>query len=662
MAAPRMGSVSDTLTDPMLGRVIDGRYEVRERVAGGGMATVYLAFDRRLERDVALKVMHRHLEVDPNSQEFVTRFRREAKSAARLTHPGVVRVYDQGVDQDVSYLTMEFVEGENLRQRMAREGTLTLGEALGTLEQVLDAIASAHRHGLVHQDIKPENVLIDMDGRPRVVDFGLARAVTEVSSSTNGTILGTVAYLGPELITSGVSDARTDVYAAGVLLYEMITGRQPHTGTTAIEIATKHVHAQMPAPSETVPWLPPEVDDLIRDLTARDPAKRPEDAAAALTLVRATVALIDEPTLARRADPPSGTHRIVTDPDATAVIHEPAPGSTVALPIGLGTHGFPAVHADLDTLPEDDPEAREPQRGGNRALWWVAAVLVALLALGGGTFWWYQSIGPGAYTTVPPVATETEEAARTLLEGVGLVPQVEPVFDYDIPAGIVVASEPGAQQRVLNGSEVTLEVSQGPPMATVPALVGSQREDAVRALEEAGLPVGEITETSSDTVPAGEVMEASQQEGVSIRDDTPVDLVVSSGPAPIEFPDVTDMTEEDAIALLEDEYGLVVSVNTERTDKADKGIVFAQSPEPGAAGNRLDAITITVSDGPPLVAVDDYVGMDYDEGVRAAREAGLKVSTSGRWGFLSDKNTIVDQSITPGTQVERGTDIVLIYN
>lgn len=655
-----MAHVSDTLTDPLLGRVIDGRYEVRERVAAGGMATVYLAFDRHLEREIALKVMHPHLEVDPRSREFVARFRREAKAAARLTHPGVVRVYDQGTDEDLSYLTMEFVEGENLRERMAHEGPLALGDALTTAEHVLDALAAAHRQGLVHQDVKPENVLIDTEGRPRVADFGLARAVTEVTSSTSGTILGTVAYLGPELITSGISDARTDVYAVGVLLYEMITGRQPYTGDTAIDVATQHVHHDMPAPSESVPWLPPEIDDLVASLTSRDPELRPADAATALERLRATRDLLDDPTLDRRADPPSGQIAAVGDDDATAVLEAAPAGATVALPIGLG-HPFPAVGTEEPDLLDDDPEAEEPKRGDRRVGWWIAAVLVAVLILGGGSLWWYNSIGPGAYTTVPPVANETEENARTFLESAGLVAEVENVYDDDVLEGFVIGTDPRAQQRVLGGSTVTVYVSRGPEMYTVPEVVGSQQDAARGALEEIGFSVGQVEERASDTVPAGEVMSVSPAEGETVRHDTPVDLVVSSGPAPITVPDVSGMRQDEAVALLEDDYALSVTVETGRTEDVKTGEVYAQSLDAGSEAHRTDAITLTVSEGKPLVEVGDYVGMTVDEAEAAAKAAGLKVDLYGFWPW-SSKNSVVDQSIYPGTQVEKNTTITLRYN
>jgi len=657
-----MSTVSETLTDPLLGRVIDGRYEVRGRVAAGGMATVYLAFDRRLERDVALKVMHRHFEVDPNSREIVSRFRREAKAAARLTHPGIVRVYDQGVDEDVSYLTMEYVHGENLRERMGHEGTLSLGEALTTLDHVLDALASAHRQGLVHQDVKPENVLIDVEGRPRVADFGLARAVTEVTASTSGTILGTVAYLGPELIANGVSDARTDVYAAGVLLYEMVTGRQPHTGATAMQVATKHVNEDVPAPSSVVPWLPPEIDDLVGALAARSPEDRPQDAAAALQLVRQTRALLDDPTLDRRADPPSGGIARQDDPDATAVLRPAAAGATVALPIGLG-HPFPAVGSDVEVLPDDDPDARAPQRTDRRAGWWIAAIVVAILALGGGGLWWYNSIGPGAYTTVPPVTGETEANALAILEGVGLVPDIEREYSDEVPEGTVIGSDPRAQQRILDGGTVIVVVSRGIETFAVPdGLVGMQRGDAEDAILETGFDgLADDVERYSDTVPEGEVMGVSPEAGETVAHDVPVQLTVSAGPEPIEYPNVIGMDEDEAVALLEGDYALSVTVERARTEEADEGEVFAQSPDAGAAGTRTGEITISVSEGPPLVTVDDYVGLGYDEAQDAAKEDGLKVSLYPKWPW-SDKNAIVDQSLVPGAQVEQDTGIVLVYN
>ncbi|WP_144016015.1 Stk1 family PASTA domain-containing Ser/Thr kinase [Demequina sp. NBRC 110052] len=652
--------MSETLTDPLLGRLIDGRYEVRDRVAIGGMATVYVAFDRRLEREVALKVMHSKVAEDADAAAFASRVRREARAAARLTHPGMVRVYDQGVDGDISYLTMEYVDGENLRHRMAQELTLSLGESLSITEQVLDALAAAHRQGLVHRDVKPENVLIDEDGRAKVADFGLARAVTDVSATApTGVIMGTVAYLGPELVSRGEADARTDVYAVGVLLFEMLTGRQPFTGDTPVDVATRHVHEDVPAPSSFVPWLPPELDDLVQHLASRSPDARPADAAAALALVRQTRAIMDDPTLDRRADPPSGAVPVdLGNGDATTVL-DPAPsGATVALPVGL------AALADDDVVDaiivEDDPEAISPAPTRNKAGLWIGAIIAAILTLLALGLWWYTAIGPGAYTTVPNVDGQSAEQAENILTAAGFVVSTDSRNDDAVPEGFAIETEPGQQSRVLNGSDITLVVSLGPRMVEVPTLVGIQEADALAALQDADLTAGEIARPYSDTVPQGQVMEASLEAGASVRHSTPVNLTVSNGPEPISIPDVYGLSEEEARDVLAG-YALNVTVEYGRTEDVDKGEVYLQDPAATSDGFRTQAVTITVSEGLPLVTVDDYVGMDAQGAQKAAKDAGLKVTMYGKWPW-SSKESIVDQSLTPGQEVEKGTAIVLIYN
>ena len=356
--------MATTLTDPLIGHVVDGRYEVVRRIARGGMATVYLARDRRLDRDVALKVMHPHLAEGTSGAEFVARFRREARTAARLAHHGLVGVLDQGVDGDTSYLTMEYVEGTNLRQRLGEQGALTVDEALRVAEDVLDALTVAHQAGLVHRDIKPENVLIGPRDRIKVADFGLARAVTEVTSTTSGTILGTVAYLAPELVAHGVTDTRTDVYAVGILLYEMLTGAQPFSGETPIQVAYQHVHAEMPAPSDRADWLPIEIDELVAALAARDPDDRPHDAGAALELLRRARADLDDATLARRADvlavepmpDVEGTGRSRVDATDADADPDDADGAR-AFVVGAAAAAAPGVDEDPDATTKLDVQA-----------------------------------------------------------------------------------------------------------------------------------------------------------------------------------------------------------------------------------------------------------------------------------------------------------------
>ncbi len=449
--------MATTLSDPLIGQLVDGRYEVVRRIARGGMATVYLARDRRLERDVALKVMHPHLAEGTSGADFVARFRREARAAARLAHHGLVGVFDQGVDGDTSYLTMEYVEGTNLRRRLGEQGALTVGEALQVAADVLDALTAAHHAGLVHRDIKPENVLIGLRGQVKVADFGLARAVTEVTSTTTGTILGTVAYLAPELVAHGISDTRTDVYAVGILLFEMLTGSQPFTGATPIQIAYQHVNSDVPSPSDRVDWLPLEIDELVGALAARDPAERPPDASAALEVLRRTRAVLDEATLERRADvlaiegipdeEGTGRHRAdagddderdpagaalapsdgADSPDATETMRVHDPDATERL--DLGRH---SADPDPDAVPDamsrtialrvgevlETPSEPAPRR--KRRLGWLLVPLVLVLALG-GTAWWYVTEGPGAWTTVPGgLVRATYAEAQAVLSAQGL--------------------------------------------------------------------------------------------------------------------------------------------------------------------------------------------------------------------------------------------------
>lgn len=646
----------------MIGRLVDGRYEVRERVANGGMATVYVAFDKRLERNIALKVMHTSLAEGADAKEFVSRFRREAKAAARLTHPGAVRVYDQGVDGDLSYLTMELVDGENLRERIGHEGTLTVGEALTITESVLDALAAAHRQGLIHRDVKPENVLIDADGRPRVADFGLARAVTEVTSTSTGVIMGTVAYLAPELVTRGFSDARTDIYAVGVLLFEMVTGRQPFTAASAIDVAARHVHEDIPAPSGFAPWLPTEFDDLVASLAARDPESRPTDAAAALSMVRTTRSLMDDPTLDRRADPPSGAIALPdadADPDATTVIDTVQAGATVALPIGVG-RVFPAVELFESELADGDPEAEEPEAPQHRAWWWLGAILAVAVFLGGAALWWYNAVGPGAYTTVPPVADTNAMDAQRVLESKGFVVVVNSDYSDTVPVGVVISSTPKDQARVENGATVTLLVSLGVKQVQVPQVVGSTESEAKAALKDAGFTVDPSTLTYDDNIPKGQVMSSTPTAGQLVDHNTPVVLEVSNGPAPIVIPDVVGKTEADARAAF-DPFGLVVTVQHERDANTPKGSVIRQDPAGNSDGLRKQQVTIWISDGPPLITVGDYVGLKVADAQKAAKADGLNVSLYGKWPW-STKKSIVDQSMVPGSQVEQGTTITLTYN
>lgn len=679
-----------TLTDPLIGHLVDGRYEVLSRVARGGMATVYLAVDRRLDREVALKVMHPHLAEGASGADFQARFRREARAAARLTHPGLVGVLDQGVDGETSYLAMEYVDGSNLRRRLTEDGPLSVDDALRTTESVLEALSVAHRAGLVHRDIKPENVLIARDGRVKVADFGLARAVTEVTSTTTGTVLGTVAYLSPELVARGASDARTDVYAVGILLFEMLTGTQPYTGATPIQVAYQHVHSDIPAPSERVPWLPTEIDELVEALAAREPDERPADAAAALSLVRRTRAALDDDLLARRADPPvvpvpDGTAADDTpdgagaahdgppppphDPDATALLglsRPPAPPAgdgelrrTMALKIGTGLDD-PAARVGAPPPPPEEARPRRRRRGLI-----VTATLALLAVLGFGTWWFLQ--GPGAYTTVPEGLVDATRAdAEAILADAGLEAAVTSDYHPTVPEGSVYATDPAPGEQVRRDGTVTLAVSLGPDMRTVPAdLVGKPFADVKAALEQTGFAVPEPTRGYSDDVPADAVISLTGPDGAaltggeSLAKDTPIAVLVSQGRQPIEVPSVLGEERQRAIAILESpaDYRLQVTVQEDFSEEYPAGTVAAQSLEPGSEALRMDAITIVVSKGPPLVEVPRLIGQQFGEARDALVALGFVVERDNVLGGMF--GTVRDQSVPPGESAPKGSTIVL---
>ena len=685
-----------TLTDPLLGHLVDGRYEVLSRIARGGMATVYLAVDRRLDREIALKVMHPHLAEGGTGAEFVARFRREARSAARLTHPGLVGVLDQGVDGQTSYLAMEYVDGTDLRRRLQDEGALTVGDALGTVEAVLDALAAAHRAGLVHRDIKPENVLLAVDGRVKVADFGLARAVTEVTATTTGTVLGTVAYLAPELVAHGTSDTRTDVYAVGILLYEMLTGRQPFTGSTPIQIAFQHVNTDIPAPSDVVPWLPQELDELVAALAAREPADRPAEAAAALALLRRTRDALDPATLARRADvaarpapvpspalpadddrEPDPDDHAPFDPQATTALDvadrrraDDARGDglarTMALQIGTGLAPR-GPHGDASAAPEATaadatPGGATPVRDRRRRGAVVALLVGLLLALGGAGAWWFTTYGPGAFTTVPDGVVGAPLAdAEAALAAAGLDAAPEEAFDPAVPPGVVVSASPEEGGRVPEEGTVELVVSKGPDLREIPAVVELPYAEAEAALVAAGFVLGEPVREHHDTIPAEHVLAAASaagpaEPGATLPAGTEVTLTVSDGPAPLVVSSVVGILRDEAVALLQGQ-GLVVAEVPDFSVDHPAGTVMAQSPEPNAAGLRGDTVTITISQGPPLVAVPEVFGLQFAEARDQLVALGFEVARNNVLGGIF--GTVHSQDVAPGTQLPVGSTITL---
>lgn len=606
------------------------------------MATVYLARDRRLDRRVALKVMHAHL---ADSPDFVARFRREARAAARLSNPGVVAVYDQGTVDGLAYLVMELVEGSNLRVLLA-SGPVSVKEALELTVQVLHPLGAAHRAGLIHRDVKPENVLLPADGSvAKVADFGLARAITEATQTTTGNILGTVAYLAPELITKGVATPRADVFSVGVILYELLTGVQPFTADSPIQVAYRTVHEDVPAPSLLVPGLAPGVDELAAAMTRRESSSRLADADAALAAVREVLDSLSEEELAvRRGE--DGTD------------HSDAGTRTVSLPIGsIGGDATRALAREAAvTQSQETAPVAGARRTRRRAV--LGAGVLVLLA-GGVTGAWYFGIGPGRRVTVPDIAGLSEEQARDTLVGAELE-WGSPGRDYSdtVPAGSVISATPAPGSSVRVGTAITAVISRGVEQKKVPDVVGKPQAEAEKAVEEAGLSVGAVAEDFSDDVAAGAIISSSPASGEMVNHSSAVAMVVSKGRRPATVPDVTGKSLEEATAAIQ-EAGLTLSGSTEAfSDDVAAGLIISSDPAAEAEGYFYgDSVSVVVSKGPEMVTVPEVVSKSEADAKAALEAAGLVVSVNRILGGFFGTARSTDPAA--GTSVRKGSTVTL---
>ncbi|WP_246142677.1 Stk1 family PASTA domain-containing Ser/Thr kinase [Nocardioides rubriscoriae] len=636
--------------NPLTGRLLDGRYRLGPRIARGGMASVFEALDVRLDRTVAVKVMHAGLSDSDSDRDFAERFVREARAAARLSHPHVVAVHDQGDDDGVVFLVMELVSGHTLRDTIAKESPMPPARALALIEPVLSALAAAHRAGLIHRDVKPENVLISDDGRVKVADFGLAKAISADTqhTATQGVLIGTVSYLAPELVVDGRADERADVYAAGVLLYELLTGVKPHEGETPIAVAYKHVHHDVPPPSERVPDLPPYVDALVARATARDRTRRPADAAVLLHQVHRVgqalaEGLRDDPELTQDlalhpaprlddSDDRGGPHDL--DPHGTTDLDELAAHAWEPFDRAQPTTMLPQLPPPTrpvrrDVRPPDRPAPRGPvgpvgpvggrPRRRRRGPLLLALALVVALAIGGGAFWY----GWARYTVAPTVTGQDQAAAVASLDDAGLdVAYADPVYDPDLPAGTVVAADPRGGAQVLPGDTVTLTLSLGE--LRVPTVRGLDEDAAQDALIERQLEFGESTGRWSDKVPEGIVLASDPPAGTELEPGTTVDLVLSKGKRPIPVGRWVGQPVDDVTAQLERRRLVARVVGREYSDEVPEGDVISQSPESGTL-TKGGVVELVVSRGPELVEVPDTYLFGVAAAEQAMRDAGFDV-------------------------------------
>jgi beta-lactam-binding protein with PASTA domain/predicted Ser/Thr protein kinase len=600
---------------------VDGRYRIVTRIASGGMGDVYRAEDAVLGRVVALKLLHRHLAGDDG---FVDRFRREARAAASLRHPNIVGVYDWGSTEETYFMVMEFVRGHNLRSLLTEFKRLQPAHVVEIGLGVLSALDHAHGQGIVHRDIKPENILIDADGTVKVADFGLARAFAESSiSQAEGTVTGTVQYLGPEQVQGRPAEPRTDLYAFGVVLFELLTGRVPFTGETSMAIAYQHVSSRVPPPSTAIPSIPEALDRIVLHATEKDPAKRPDSARTALEdLARAGVFV-----------PPAAegvTELAARIPRSEFAVQERSPTVTI-----------PRV---------ESPRARMWRRA--RLVASIVILAAAVLAAGWAT--WVYAVPH--YTDVPQLAGLTVQQATDRLERAGLHPRLGPqVFSPDLGVGRVVETRPPEGERLRTGGQVVLVTSRGPELFGIPSVEGDAEADAKEAILEAGFTL-KVERHYDDRVAKGLVISQNPNAGQEVLQGSLVTVTVSLGPPLVEVPSVVGQpaaTAQQAVGAAD----LVVTIVREYSVEVSEGSVIGTTPRGGQRVPKGSAVTLVVSLGPRTFDMPNVQGLATDQAVGQLEGLGLSVEVTVIPGTIGD--VVVGQGPRPGETVEEGQQVTI---
>ena len=626
------------------------------------MATVYLATDLRLERRVAIKVMHGHLADD---SQFKQRFIQEARSAARLAHPNVVNVFDQGQDSEMAYLVMEYLPGITLRELLQEHRVLTTEQTIDIMEAVLGGLAAAHKAGIVHRDLKPENVLLADDGRIKIGDFGLARAAS-ANTATGAALLGTIAYLSPELVTRGIADTRSDIYAAGIMMFEMLVGEQPFKGDQPMRIAYQHANDAVPAPSSKNPRVPAELDDLVLWATAREPDDRPADAREMLDELQLTKSALLTALPAKTGSTP--TQRTMVIPSAvataaTAAVLQPTDETQV-----LGARGSaprPPTAADGNTVALTHSAQKRRRRG-----WWLAAIVAVLVLAASGTGWYFGA-GPGSLVKIPSsiVGMSVADATTTITRlGLKVNPTAGSIDSPTVPVGSVAAATPAVGASIARGATIQLLVSTGPKPIAVPAFAGMTEEEAKAAIAAAPFTLTATIRQFDSKTPKGLVIDVLGADGASILtaatygDRQPVSLIVSAGA----LPDVACKSVDDATKILAGVKLTAQSGKQEFNDCA-AGSVAGVDPQPDANGNARvfregDTVSLIISRGPDLVQVPNVVGDNIAAAKTQLEGLGFVVTVDTTiqekfWGF--PPAVVTGQDPAGASMIKRGATVTI---
>ncbi len=638
----------------LTGELIDGRYQLIRHMASGGMATIYEGLDTRLDRKVAVKIMHPHLAQD---EQFVERFIREAKASAALSHPNIVSVQDQGWNQNGTpavFLVMELVEGHTLREYLNEQGALSVASGIQFLLPVLSALSAAHKLGIVHRDIKPDNILISKEGRIKIADFGLAKGplLGTTVTAESSIVLGSVSYLSPEQVQRGIADARSDVYSAAITAFEIFTGEKPYAGEEPIQIAYMHVNERVPLMSTKRSGIPPELDQLIYRASNSDPDARPRDGSEfhqSLTLI-AQALDPNQKQLSLELDIPIAPMRPASKKSNRREKARIEKEKTVAISKRENTGENSKAEGKENTAQIRKRKKISKRVRRNR---YIAVGLAVTL----GIFGWYALVGPGSKVVVPSIVGATQEEALSALSPLGLTLVIsEQRFDEEISDGQIIESDPAGGDKVDAGGQVTAVISKGAERYLIPSLVGLTPEAAVNLLAKSPIKVGDLTEVFNDQTPKGFVISSSPAAGKKVKRDAVVDLLISKG---IETIDVTSYVGKSADQALNEltEGGFDVETIDQFSESVLAGTVISQVPSGGAPLAKGTKIILTVSKGSEYVFIPNVFSLTEAKARAALTDLELKVVVKK----IGVKKVKAVTNISPkvGTKVKRGSAVTI---
>ena len=626
----------------LTGELIDGRYQLQKLLAAGGMASIYAALDTRLDRNVAVKIMHSHL---ANDEDFVNRFIREAKATASLSHPNIVAIQDQGWNEGGSpavFIVMELIDGFTLRELIAERGALSPLEALRYLSPVVSALAAAHKAGIIHRDIKPENILISTDGRVKIADFGLARGgdIGSTMTAESSVILGSVSYLSPEQVQRGISDTRSDIYSLGILFFELLTGERPFAADSPIQIAYKHVNERVPAPSTIKSTIPAAVDRIVTKATDPNPDKRYRDAAELQLALQ---------SLAQELDPTKRQLSLELDIPVNAA-EKAAKMAKKARKNREKTVASVAKEKTSTTaqLKRKRKLSRRVKR--NRAI-------AVLLLLGALFFTWYKFAGPGSQVGIPSVAGMSQKDAAVALAPLKITVKVSAQeFSEDVPKGAVISSDPAGGGHVAPGGIVSLTISKGPERITIPILAGMTPDAATAALTQAGLKVGTSTERFDPSVAAGLISDSDPTVGTEVRRNSLVNLFVSKGAQQVSANSYVGVTSDQALNEL-NAAGFTVKSTYGYSETIPAGSVISQTPDGSTPLAKGSTVTLVISKGPSMIYVPNLFSLTASQATQTLENMGLKVKIHKIGSAKVKKVTHVLPAV--GTKVPVGSTITI---